>query len=178
MSNPHDLDADDPALLAELHAARSLARSALHGSSSGVSIHALWAHVRRKPGGAISFVTERAIRGDAEIAKRYRAMLASTALAFAPFAMAASDGAIRERRVGPYRLEIIEAEGEMPLLVLHLGEAAAPSMMDISTNEASLRFSLPDATEGAIILSLDPNNADAASLARIVRDPAAEIYFL
>jgi hypothetical protein len=178
MSNPQDFDTDDPALLAALHAARSLARSAPRAGSQIVSMHDLWAHVRRKPGEVISFATERAIRSDAELAKRYRTMLASTALAHAPFAMAASDGAIRERRVGPYRLEIIEAQGEMPLLIVHLGEATAPSVMDISTVEIGLRLSLPEPMEGALILSLDPDNKDAAALAHMVRDPASEIYFL
>jgi hypothetical protein len=166
-------------LLAEAHAASRLARDAAgQPGTAAVGVHALWAHVRRKAGTPVSFVVERAIRTDPDVARRYRVMLASVSLAYAPFAMAASDGSIRERRVDPFLLRIVEEDGEASLLVIEFGERLAPSILEIAVGDERLRLDLPQAINGHVVLSSDPANTEAAQLFRLLRDPSAEIYFL
>ena len=168
----------DPArLLAEAHAARLLARAALTGPKSAqISVHDVWAHVRRLPGAPVSLALERAIRSDTVLAARYRMMLASLSVAHAPFAIAASDGAITQRRVGVCAFQIIEHVDAPALLVIRLNGGAVPTMLEITLVDDRLRIALPDPAEGAIILSLDPNHAEAVELQRMVQDPASEIF--
>jgi hypothetical protein len=164
-------------LLAEAHAARSLARaSRALPKAGGVSMHVLWSHVRRSPGAPVSFAVERAIRTDEAVAARYRLMLSSQSVAHAPFAMAASDGAIAERRVGDCSFQVIEASDTPALLVIRLNGVAPPAMLEITSDQESLRIALPEPSEGAIVLSLDPDNAEAAMLAKLVRDPRSAIF--
>jgi hypothetical protein len=176
MITPPDRPELDASLLAEIHAARLLGRdAAARPIASRINAQALWAHVRRRPGEPVSFAVERAIRSDPRLASAYRTMLVSMAVAHAPFAMAASDGAISQRRVGACELRIIEAENEAPLLVLQLNGVAAPRMIEISAGDESLRLDLSPPSEDAIVLSLDPEHAEAARLLALLRNPAAEI---
>jgi hypothetical protein len=166
-------------LLAEAHAARSLALAVrAQPKAVGISTPMLWAHVRRKPGAPVSLAAERAIRSDETVAARYRLMLASLSVAHAPFAMAASDGAIVERRVGACSFEIIDAADAPALLVIRLNGVTPPAMLEVAKGEESLRIALPEPSEGAIVLSLDPANAEALMLARLLRDPRSEIYLV
>jgi hypothetical protein len=169
----------DASLLAELHAARTLVRGSAAVPAAGrISVHALWAHVRRKPGEPVSFAIERALRTDERVSAAYRKMLVSMAVAHAPFAMAASDGAIQQRRVGLCELEIIETAGEAPLLVLKLNGVPTPHLVEISTASETLRLDLPPPAEGAIVLSLDPAHSEAAQLLALLRNPASEITLI
>lgn len=166
-------------LLAEAHAARLLAREAWPApDTASPGVHQLWAYARREPGAPPLLVIERAIRTDAATGARYRAMLAAIAVAHAPFAIAASDGRIVRRRVGPCTIEILEAADAPPLLVIHLNGIDRPSMMEIAHGEERLRLALPAPTADAIVLSLDPANAEAAVLDRLLRDAASEIFLL
>jgi hypothetical protein len=164
-------------LLAEAHAARLVARDAgLAPKTASAGVHELWAHVRRQPGAPVSLAIERAIRTDAATGARYRAMLATIAVAHAPFAIAASDGQIARRRVGPCTIEIIEAAEASALLVIHLNGVRQPSMMEIACGAERLRLALPEPIEDAIVLSLDPDDAQAVVLDRLARDKASEIF--
>ena len=166
-------------LLAEAHAARLVAREAwLAPNTASPGAHELWTYVRREPGAPASLAIERAIRTDAATGARYRAMLGAIAVAHAPFARAASDGQIASRRIGPCTIEILEAEDAPPLLVIHLNGIDRLSMMEIARGEERLRLALPAPTAGAIVLSLDPTNAEAATLDRLARDAASEIFLL
>jgi hypothetical protein len=166
-------------LLAEAHAARLIAREArLAPNTASPGVHELWAYARREPGAPASLGIERAIRTDAATGARYRAMLAAIAVAHAPFAIAASDGQIVRRRVGPCTIEILEAADARSLLVIHLNGIDRLSMMEIARGEERLRLALPAPTAGAIVLSLDPANAEAATLDRLARDAASEIFLL
>lgn len=164
-------------LLAEAHAARLAAREArMASNTASIGVHELWAHVRREPGSTISLAVERAIRTDAATSRRYRTMLETIAAAHAPFAVAASDGQIVTRRVGPCTIEIIEAAEAPALLVIHLNGIHRLSMMEIALGTERLRLALPSPTEGAIVLSLDPANTEAATVDRLARDKASEIF--
>jgi len=173
-------DEPDPELvqmLAHAHAARLLAREArLAPNTASPGVHELWAYVRREPGAPASLAIERAIRTDAAAGARYRAMLAAIAVAHAPFAIAASDGQIARRRVGPCTIEILDAADAPPMLVIHLNGIDRLSMMEIACGEEGLRLALPAPTAGTIVLSLDPANAEAAILNRLARDAASEIF--
>jgi hypothetical protein len=166
-------------LLAEAHAARLVAREARSASNAGSpSVHELWAYVRRQPGAPASLAIERAIRTDAATGARYRTMLAAIAVGHAPFAIAAADGPIVRRRVGPCTIEILEAVDTPTLLVIHLNGVDRLSMIEIARGDERLRLPLPAPTAGAIVLSLDPANAEAAALDRLARDAASEIFLL
>jgi len=166
-------------LLAEAHAARLVAREArLAPNAASSDVHELWAYVRREPGAPASLRIERAIRTDAATGVRYRAMLAAIAVAHAPFAIAASHGQIAGRRVGPCTIEILDAADAPSLLVIHLNGLDRLSIMEIARGEERLRLALPAPTAGAIVLSLDPANAEAATLDRLARDAASEIFLL
>lgn len=179
MAIPDNEAAEEARLLAELHSARlNLRGSTLSRQKPVVSHHELWAHARRAPDAPVAFNVERAIRQDEETARRYRTLLSAFSVAHAPYAIAASDGAIRARRVGAYEIEIIEAEGAPPLLVIRLNGMPPPGMMEASLGEIRTRLSLPEPFADAITLSLDPDHADAATLERMLRDPACEIFLI
>jgi hypothetical protein len=179
MTTPGEPDPEVAQLLAEAHAARLLAREArLAANAESPGVHELWAYVRREPGAPASLGIERAIRTDAATGARYRRMLAAIAVAHAPFAIAASDGQISRRRVGPCTIEILDAVDAPPLLIIHLNGVDRLSMMEIARGEEVLRLALPAPTAGAIVLSLDPANAEAATLDRLARDAASEIFLL
>jgi hypothetical protein len=166
-----------PELLAAVHAARQL-RSAVAArvAAQGATTAELWQHARRRPGEPVSLALERAIRTDENLAARYRIMLQGFATAHAPMAIAASDGTMRQRRVGPYSFERIE-DGGSPMLVIRMDAAApAPEMVELSLGERSLRFAPGEAVNGVIMLALDPEIADSRLLAELLGDPATEIF--
>lgn len=179
---------DDPSarLLAEVHAARRLfRRSDLTDAGTSARSHAtaaeLWAHVRRVPGQAVSLAVERLIRTDPVARMRYRTMLTSQALAHAPLAVAASDGAVERRRIGSFTLEIVPAEGGAMALLLIRGPiagASLPRQIEVTLGSEMLRLDLGEPVAGTVVLTLDPAVAEAAALARLVADPNAEIFLL
>lgn len=179
---------DDPSvrLLAEVHEARRLYRqSGMRDAGATDRSHAtaaeLWAHVRRVPGQQISLAVERQIRLDPAVRLRYRAMLTSQALAHAPLAVAASDGAVESRRIGSFTLEFVPAEdGAMALLLIRGpgGGASLPRQIEVTLGSEMLRVDLGKPVAGTVILALDPSVADAMTLARLVADPNAEVFLL
>jgi hypothetical protein len=172
---------DAARLLAEIHAARALVRDGLRDAeASARPDHArLWAHATRAPHGPVDLATVRAIRSDPTTGRRYRTMLGAVALAHAPLAAAASDGAIVRRRVGAYALEILEAaDGAPPLLVLRGEAGQMPRVIEAWLDDETVRFDLGAATEGAVVLALDPAVPNAALLGRMLRDPACAVFLL
>lgn len=176
---------DDPSarLLAEMHEARRLVgRSGAGGvTRSQATAAELWAHARRAPGQSISLTVERQIRVDPVIRLRYRTMLTSQALAHAPLAVAASDGAVKRRWIGAFTLEIVPAEGEaMALLLIRApsGSTSLPRRIEVMLGSEMLRLDLGEPVAGTVVLALDPSLAEAATLARLVADPNAEVFLL
>ena len=173
---------ETPELLAELHGARVLARSARCGSAARgatgaarVSDAALWRHARRRPGDAISLAVQRAL-ADVETGRRYRTMLAALAVAHSPVALAAADGTVR-RRVGRMVLELLQ-DGP-PLLVIHLdGVDPPPTLLELVGADHSVRLGLPPATDGALVLSLEGDLDVPARARAMLRDPATELFLL
>lgn len=169
---------DAARLLAEAHAART-ALAAEPPAAPAVPVRALWAHARRAAGAPVDFAVARALRSDPETAARYRTLLSGVSVAHAPFAIAASDGAIRERRVGLYTLTLTPAEdGAPPLLVVACGEAPAPTAIELARAGASVRLALPEPVEGMIVIALDPGIEDAAAAAVAFEDRATEIFLI
>lgn len=179
---------DEPRLLAEIHAARALMRAQALGAASGHTARpstrpstrpshaALWAHADREPGRPVDLAVVRAIRTDSETARRYRTLLGAQALAHAPLAAAASDGAIARRRVGPFDLEILE--GAPPLLILRGPAASMPRRIEVWLGDEAVRLDLGPPADGAILLALDPSVPEADQLGRMLRDPACAVFLL
>jgi len=171
-------------LLAEVHSARLLGQTLRSGQeqtdASAIPASRIWAHARRLPGAPISIDVERAIRRDPEIARQYRAMMATIALAHAPMAIAASSGAISERRVGGLSVAVLdEGPGSVAILVVRVSpDQSAPRLMELRGPDDTLRIGLQEPVENTIVLSLDPGNPEAATIERLIRDPATEIYFI
>ncbi|GJD94406.1 hypothetical protein [Methylobacterium iners] len=182
MSAPSDAAA--ARLLAELHAARHLARGSRRSEAEArpsLSAAALWAHVRRVPGRPVSLAVERQIRDDPATGRRYRAMLRSQALAHTPLAIAASDGAVVQRRLGSFALEIVPPDAEAMALLLIRGVAegaSAPSLIEAALGAEIVRLELGAPIAGTIVLALDPEVAETALLARLAADPKSEIFLL
>lgn len=176
MDDPGDvLDAAGlAALMAQAQAARDLLRDRPRPEAPAAG--ALWRHVRRRPGEPVSFAVERAIRSDPDTARRYRTMLAAGALAHAPMALAASDGAVERRRVGDYELTV-EA-GEPPLLVVVCGAAPAPTMIEVSLGDETARLDLPEPVSGAVVIALDPAVPEAALLGRLLADRLSAVFLV
>jgi hypothetical protein len=168
---------DEAQMLAEIHAARGLTRAS--APARAVSHAALWAHVTREPGQPVDFSVVRALRTDPETARRYRTMLGAQALAHAPLAAAASDGAITQRRIGAFDLEILPAEDDAPpLLVLRGVEEQAPRIIEAWLGDETVRLDLAAPVEGTILLALDPAVSEAEELGRMLRDPACAVFLL
>ena len=164
-------------LLAELHAARALMHAAPPAARPGAA--ALWAYATRAPSAPVDFAVVRAIREDPETARRYRTLLTGQALAHAPFAVAASDGAVSSRRVGAFTLEILGATDHAPpLLILRGDEARPPRLIEVILGDETLRVELPSPIEGAILMALDPTVPEAVRLGALLRDPACEVFLL
>ncbi|MET7241830.1 hypothetical protein ABZT49_00520 [Methylobacterium sp. EM32] len=172
---------DEARLLAEIHAARALMRDSgpPRGAGTGPSAASLWAYATRAAGGPVDLAVVRAIRTDPATARRYRALLAGQAIAHAPLAVAASDGAIAVRRVGAFTLEILpETEDGPPLLVLRGEEAQALRAIEAMLGDEAVRLDLPPALDDAIVVALDPEVPEAARLGAMLRDPACAVFLL
>lgn len=164
-------------LLAELHAARQLAREdvAAHGEgASWIDPRALWRHVRRAPGAPVDLATVRLLRESEAARARYGAMMASVASAHSPVALAASDGAVT-RRVGDAVLEMLPAEDGAPaLLVLRVADPA-PAALELLGEAGALRLALPRPEDGTITIALE---GEAEGAAALLADPRTAIYLL
>ncbi|QRE74899.1 hypothetical protein [Methylobacterium aquaticum] len=172
---------DEARLLAEIHAARTLMRASEPGDADSrrPGTAALWAHATREPGGPVDLAVVRAIRADPATARRYRALLGAQAIAHAPLAAAASDGAVASRRVGPFTLEILPAdENAPPLLVLRGSAARPPRAIEAMLGDETARLALPPAIDGAVLVALDPGVPEAARLGAMLRDRACAVYLL
>ncbi|MEH3143816.1 MAG: hypothetical protein PGN34_00285 [Methylobacterium frigidaeris] len=171
---------DEARLLAEIHAARGLMRPGGSGQAALRPGHAaLWAHATRMPGAPVDLAVARAIRDDPDTARRYRAMLGARAVAHAPLAAAASDGALARRRVGPFELEILAGEDDAPpLLILRGTGARMPRAIEAWLGDETVRLDLGPPVEGVILLALDPAVPDAALLGRMLGDPASAVFLL
>lgn len=177
---------DEARLLAEIHAARALMKAQAPAARSGQAAQpsraaqpshaALWAHASREPHRPVDLAVVRAIRADPETARRYRTLLEAQALAHAPLAAAASDGALTRRRVGPFELEILE--GTPPLLILRGPEASMPRWIEAWLGDEAVRLDLGLPADGAILLALDPDVPEADRLGRLLRDPACAVFLL
>lgn len=171
---------DEARLLAELHAARALMRVPAPVSQPGQIDRprhaALWAHANREPGSPVDLTVVRAIRSDPETARRYRTLLGAQSLAHAPLAAAASDGALSQRRIGPFELEILE--GTPPLLILRGPDAPMPRRIEAWLGDEAVRLDLGAPVDGAILLALDPAVAEADRLGQMLRDPACAVFLL
>jgi hypothetical protein len=163
-------------LLAELHTARSLAlRPAARGNAVVTSAD-LWAELNRAPGAPVSLLIARALREDTRAAARYRRMLGGLALAYAPVALAASDGAAL-RRIGEATLKLLpEADGAPPLLVIE--NTAAGALELVGADGSTLRLALPAADEGTVILALGSDFPDVALLLALFKAPDTALYLL
>ncbi|KMO27191.1 hypothetical protein [Methylobacterium aquaticum] len=172
---------DEARLLAEIHAARALMRASdlARDTSRRPGTAELWAHASREPSGPVDLAVVRAIRGDPATARRYRALLAGQAIAHAPLAAAASDGAVASRRVGPFILEILPADDDAPpLLVLRSSAARPPRAIEAMLGDETVRLALPPAIDGAILVALDPGVPEAARLGEMLRDRACAVFLL
>jgi hypothetical protein len=165
---------DEPRLLAEIHAARALMRAPAPAPRIGHA--ALWAHATREAGRPVDLTVVRAIRTDPDVARRYRTLLGAQAIAHAPLAAAASDGALLRRRVGPFELEILE--GTPPLLILRGVEERPPRTIEAWLGDEGVRLDLAPPVEGAIVLALDPAVPEAEALGRMLRDPGSAVFLL
>ena len=165
-------------LLAEIHAARALMRAPAPASARPATA-ALWAHAVREAGAPVDLAVLRALRGDPETARRYRTLLAGQAVAHAPLAIAASDGDLAARRVGPFVLEVVPADGDAPpLLVIRGGGDRPVRALEVSLGDDAVRLALPPPVEGAIVIALDPEVPEADRLGQLLRDPAAAVFLL
>jgi hypothetical protein len=165
-------------LLAEIHAARGLMRAPA-ATAARPSTAALWAHALREADAPLDLAVVRALRGDPDVARRYRTLLAGQAVAHAPLAVAASDGDLAARRVGPYLLEVVPADGDAPpLLVIRGGGGRPLRALEVSLGDDAVRLALPPPVEGAIVIALDPAVPEADRLGQLLRDPAAAVFLL
>ncbi|MCF4129582.1 hypothetical protein [Methylobacterium sp. SyP6R] len=172
---------DEARLLAEIHAARALMRASepARDTSRGPGAAELWAHAIREPGEPVDLALVRAIRDDPATARRYRALLAGQAIAHAPLAAAASDGAVASRRVGPFTLGILPADEDAPpLLVLRGSAARPPRVIEAMLGDETVRLALPPPTDGAILVALDPDVPEAARLGEMLRDRSCAVFLL
>ncbi|RVU12545.1 hypothetical protein [Methylobacterium oryzihabitans] len=168
---------DEARLLAEIHAARGLLRAPAPARRIGHA--ALWAHAARAPGAPVDLAVMRALRDESDAARRYRAMLAARALAHAPLAAAASDGAVARRRVGAFDLEILPADSDAPpLLVVRGPDGPWPRAIEAWRGDEAVRLDLGEPVAGATVLALDPAVPEAALLGRLLADPACAVFLL
>lgn len=170
------MDESPDLLLAELHAARSLALRPVMGKAGTVTAADLWAELNRTPGTPVSLTLARALRTDPKAANRYRRMLSAIAVASAPVALAASDGATM-RRIGVTTLRLLPAvAGNPPLLVLE--NISAGSLELVGADGSAVRVPLPPADEGSVILALGEDFPEAASVIALIEAPETALYLL
>jgi hypothetical protein len=185
MTTPNRDESSAFALMAEGHAARLLALSLSNRAleprapAETPSIVELARYARRRAAAVADLSIERYLRRDPEGAARYRRVLASLAIAHSRIAMAASSPEV-ERRIGDYRLAVIDDYGdEAPLMILSANSAAAwPTMIEAHRGEESVRVSLAAPIDGRIVIVLDPGIAETGTLARLLRDSRCELFLL
>ncbi len=170
---------DEARLLAEIHAARALMRASepARDTSRCPGAAELWAHATRAADGPVDLALVRAIRTDPTTARRYRALLGAQAIAHAPLAAAASEGAVASRRVGPFTLEILPADEDAPpLLVLRGSGARPPRAIEAMLGDETVRLALPPAIDGTILVALDPACRRRRRLGAMLRDRTCAVF--
>jgi hypothetical protein len=185
MSTPNRDESGAFALLAEGHAARMLALSLANrfseprAPSETPSIVELAKYARRRAAQVSDLSVERYLRRDPDGAARYRRVLAGLAIAHSRVAMAASSPGV-ERRIGDYRLAVIDDDGdEAPLMILGgSSEAAWPTLIEAHRGQESIRVSLPAPIDDKIVIVLDPGIVETDTLARLLRDSRSELFLL
>jgi len=157
-------------------------RTAAAPSSSmpSPSMRALLAYARRDRRAAADFAIEQAIRSDPVVARRYRNLLAGTASAFSPAALAAATDPVPSRVLGPWLLRVSQPQGLAPVLVLEqLAPAPAPAAIEaVGRAGGPVRLELPAPIRGTIQLPLDADFAALEAFHRLIADPETAIALL
>jgi hypothetical protein len=156
------------------------ANAATEPAAMPPSMHALLTYTKRPRGAPADFAIEQAIRTDPAVSRRYRNLLAVTAQASSPVALAAATGAVPGRLVGKWQLRISAPDGLWPVLVLERQDAApAPAAIEaVGRDGRSVRLRLPEPVNQAIQVSLDGDVCELAEFHRLIADPETEIFLL
>jgi hypothetical protein len=194
VSGPSHLDPSrlDPSrlsvsFLAEQAVAADLFQAIFDGAANAAaepaatpSMHALLTYTRRPRGTPADFAIEQAIRTDPAVSRRYRSLLAVTAQASSPAALAAATGAVPSRVVGKWQLRVSAPDGLWPVLVLERQDAApVPAAIEaVGRDGRSVRLRLPDPVNQAIQVPLDEDVCELADFHRLIADPETEIFLL
>jgi hypothetical protein len=94
--------------------------------------------------------------------------------------VAAAADRVTERRIGDWRLEVVEEMGDMPWLVIRApAGAVAVTMMEIRRPDGTgRRLNLGTPIDQIFQLPLDPGFAELAGLIEWLQDPSTEIHLI
>ena len=122
---------------------------------------------------------ERVLRTEAGARALYLNALSGAAIAESPVALAASEAAIAERRIGEVTLRLATEAG-VDWLILTLSETTSTvKALELRTREGDgLRLRLPAPVEGVVQLPMDPEFPELVSAAALLRDPQTLLYLL
>ncbi|MEP9390559.1 hypothetical protein [Mesorhizobium sp. KR9-304] len=122
---------------------------------------------------------ERLIREQPRARAIYFDALRTSASSFSSMAVAAGTGGVRNRLVGPHRVELVD-EADMTYLVVYLGESTDPvEWIEVRTREGGGgRIRLGRAIRNVVQLPLDHRRDDMRAIDEGIRQPDSEIYLL
>jgi hypothetical protein len=159
---------------------RALARrEAASAAPATPSVDELWRYARRPPRAPADLRIEAALRSDARTAARYRQLMRGAAIAHSPLAMAAATGAFPERKVGDFRLRVVE-DPDATYLVLSADHAGVtpPSSIEAHGDGRLVRIELSPAVRGHITIMLERAKSDHSVLIDLLRDPGCELFLM
>jgi hypothetical protein len=139
----------------------------------------LWAYANRAPGGPVSVAVERALRGDPEVMRSYRRMLAMMSVGASERAAAAYAGGPFQRKLKGALVQIVEEDGAPPALLITLDPGTAtPRFIEVVALEGCVRRALPAAVEGHIVLDLPRADAELDLLRILLANPDVGVYLI
>jgi len=144
----------------------------------GLSASRIIAHARRNNSTA-DLQVERALRASPAARQLYAVALGRIVRASSLSVAAAADQ-VTERRVGTWRLEIVQETDGMAWLVIHaLDQGPVVTMIELRRPDGSgRRLHLGTPIDQVFQLPLDPEFAELAGLIAWLQDPATEIYLI
>jgi hypothetical protein len=192
VSDPRHMDPSHPLVgfLAEQAVAADLFRAIVDDAANAArestrvpatpSMQALLTYTRRPRSAPADFAIEQAIRTDPAVSRRYRNLLALTAQAVSPAALAAATDAVPSRVVGNWHLRVSAPDGLWPVLVLEQqNQAPAPAAIEaVGSDGRSIRLRLPQPVNEAIQIPLDSDVSELAEFHSLIADPQTEIFLL
>ena len=134
----------------------------------------------RRRDSVLDFAIEQQLRQNPVIMRLYNNLMQQTSMAYSPMAIAAGDGMIVKRMIGPHQLELVEDGGDQFVIIRlggHLDQP--PRLLEIRCeNKGAVRLTLPRPVGKIMQMQLDLEAEDGKTAFELLGDPASALFLM